>query len=82
MEKFLVSIIVPVYNVEEYIAKCIESIQRQTYKNLQIILVDDGSTDKSGKICDNYALFDQRIQVIHQKNKGPVVARKTGLDVL
>lgn len=80
MEELLVSIIVPVYNVEVYIAKCIESIQRQTYKNLQIILVDDGSTDKSGEICDNYALFDQRIQVIHQKNKGPVGARKIGLE--
>ncbi len=76
----LVSIIVPVFNVEEYIAECIESIQRQSYQNIQVILVDDGSTDKSGAICDNYATGDSRIEVAHQQNGGPVRARKWGLE--
>lgn len=75
----LISIIVPVYNIERYIEKCILSIINQTYKNLQIILVDDGSTDCSGRICDIYMGKDQRIQVIHQKNAGLVCARKIGL---
>ena len=74
-----ISIIVPVYNIEKYISECIESIINQTYKNLQIILVDDGSTDKSGIICDEYARKDTRINVIHQKNGGLVSARKSGL---
>lgn len=76
----LISIIVPVYNIEKYIEKCILSIINQTYKNLQIILVDDGSTDCSGQICDDYMKKDQRIQVIHQKNAGLVCARKAGLE--
>lgn len=76
----LISVIVPVYNVEKYISKCIESIMEQTYKNLQIILVDDGSTDASGDICDTYAEKDARIQVIHKKNEGVVSARNTGLE--
>jgi len=75
----LVSIIVPVFNVESYIAECIESIQRQTYRNIQVILVDDGSTDKSGAVCDNYASGDSRIEVVHCQNGGPVRARKCGL---
>lgn len=79
MENCLISVIVPIYNVEDYLSKCIESIVHQTYHNIQIILVDDGSTDRSGLICDKYAELDQRIQVIHQKNRGLVVARKTGL---
>ena len=62
----LVSVIVPVYNVEKYIDKCIESIINQTYERLQIILVDDGSTDKSGEICDRYAEKDGRVEVIHK----------------
>lgn len=74
-----ISVIVPVYNIEAYISQCIESIIGQTYLNLQIILVDDGSTDFSGKICDEYARQDDRIQVIHQKNKGLVSSRKAGL---
>lgn len=76
----LISIIVPVFNIETYVSECIESILNQTYQNLQIILVDDGSTDQSGNICDKYALSDSRIEVIHQCNKGPVSARKSGLD--
>lgn len=74
-----ISIIVPIYNIEEYLEKCISSIIKQTYTNLQIILVDDGSTDNSGKICDEYAMIDSRIQVIHKENQGLVVARKSGL---
>lgn len=75
-----ISVIVPVYNIEAYISQCIESIIGQTYSNLQIILVDDGSTDSSGEICDTYAERDDRILVIHQTNMGLVLARKTGLE--
>ena len=75
----LISVIVPIYNVENYLRKCIESILNQTYKSLQIILVDDGSSDQSGSICDEYALKDDRIEVIHKKNGGLVSARKAGL---
>jgi len=76
----LVSIIVPVYNVEKYIKKCLESIIGQTYSNLEIILVDDGSLDNSGKICDAYSLIDNRIRVIHKKNGGLSDARNCGID--
>ena len=77
----LISVIVPVYNVEPYIAECIESIQNQTYKNLEIILVDDGSKDNSGDICDQYASYDERIKVIHQENGGLSAARNAGIEV-
>jgi len=77
----LVSVIVPIYNVEPYLRKCIESIINQTYKNIEIILVDDGSTDDSGKICDEYALKDSRIKVIHKVNGGLVSARKAGISI-
>ena len=63
-----VSVIVPVYNVENYLEECVNSILNQTYENLEIILVDDGSNDNSGKICDEYALKDNRIKVIHKEN--------------
>lgn len=76
----LISIIVPIYNIENYLEICIESIINQSYRNLQIILVDDGSTDKSGKICDEYAKKDLRIYVIHKENGGLVSARKAGLE--
>lgn len=76
----LISVIVPVYNVEKYIKKCVDSICGQTYKNLEIILVDDGSTDSSGKISDELAEEDRRISVIHQKNGGVSRARNAGLD--
>jgi glycosyltransferase involved in cell wall biosynthesis len=75
-----VTIIVPVYNVEKYLKKCLDSLINQTYKNLEIIVIDDGSTDSSGKICDEYSANDDRIIVIHQKNSGCSVARNNGLD--
>ena len=76
----LVSIVVPVYNREKYLDRCLTSLINQTYKNLEIILVDDGSKDKSGEICDRYALIDDRIITIHQKNGGVSKARNTGID--
>lgn len=76
----MISIIVPIYNVEKYLSKCIKSIINQTYKDLEIILVDDGSTDNSGKICDEFAIKDNRIKVIHKKNAGVSSARNQGLD--
>ncbi|MBU3840461.1 MAG: glycosyltransferase, partial [Candidatus Ruminococcus intestinipullorum] len=75
----LISVIIPVYNVEKYIQSCIESIIDQTYKNIEIILVDDGSTDSSGKICDSYQVKDKRIKVIHKKNGGLSDARNAGI---
>lgn len=76
----LVSIIVPVYNVEKYLERCLDSLINQTYRNLQIILVDDGSGDGSETICDRYAEQDNRIQVIHKKQSGVSAARNTGLE--
>jgi glycosyltransferase involved in cell wall biosynthesis len=76
-----VSIIVPVYGVEKYIGACIESLIAQTYRNLEILLVDDGGKDKSGEICDRYAAQDDRIRVIHKPNGGAASARNAGLDV-
>ena len=64
-----ISIIIPIYNVEQYLPQCLDSIINQTYKNLEIILINDGSTDNSGKICDNYAKVDNRIHVFHKKNE-------------
>ena len=80
MSKPLVSIIIPVYNVELYLSKCIDSILAQSFTDWECILVDDGSKDKSGSICDNYALKDNRIKVIHQNNSGVSVARQVGID--
>lgn len=77
----LISIIVPIYNVEDYLKRCIDSILGQTYKNLEVILVDDGSPDKCGKICEEYKLIDSRIKVIHKKNGGLSSARNNGLDI-
>lgn len=78
--EILISVIIPVYNVEKYLTACIESVINQTYKNLEIILVDDGSSDYSGKICDEYADKDLRIKVIHKKNEGVSAARNDGID--
>jgi glycosyltransferase EpsJ len=74
------SIIIPVYNVERYLNHCLDSIIAQSYTDLEIILIDDGSTDKSGEICDSYAQKDKRIKVIHQKNSGVSAARNAGID--
>lgn len=79
-ESVKVSVIVPIYNVEKYIGKCILSIIEQTYKNIEIILVDDGSLDDSGNIADEYATRDNRIKVIHKANAGVSAARNSGLD--
>ncbi len=79
MKELLISVIVPIYQIERYIGMCIESIINQTYKNLEIILVDDGSRDRCPDICDLYAKKDRRIKVIHKKNGGLVSARKAGL---
>lgn len=76
----MISVIVPVYNVETYLPTCIESILDQTYKDFEILLIDDGSTDNSGKICDEYAKRDNRCIAIHQQNKGVYNARNTGLN--
>lgn len=76
----MISVIVPVYNCEQYLEQCIDSILAQTYSDLEILLVDDGSTDHTGKICDAYAAFDSRIKVIHKKNKGAASARKAGFE--
>ena len=81
MDKALVSVIVPVYNVERYLKKCVQSIMKQTYKNLEIILIDDGSTDSSRQICDELENCDERIIVIHKKNGGLSDARNAGLDI-
>lgn len=74
-----ITVIIPVYNVEKYISKCLETILKQTYKNIEIILIDDGTKDNSGVICDDYAKKDSRIKVIHQENQGLSGARNTGL---
>lgn len=79
-EQPLISVIVPVYNVEKYLKKCVNSITSQTYENLEILLVDDGSTDLSGQICNEFEKNDARIKVIHKKNGGLSDARNAGLD--
>lgn len=81
MNKQLISIIVPVYNAEEYIERCINSLINQTYRNIEIILINDGSTDKSKDICDSYAKKDGRIKVVNQNNSGVSTARNKGIDV-
>ena len=75
-----ISVIVPVYNVEDYLERCVDSILKQTYSNLEILLVNDGSTDKSGELCDQLALRDQRIRVVHKENGGLSDARNRGID--
>lgn len=78
-EKPLVSVIIPVYNMQDYLKACIESVQNQTYPNLEILLVDDGSTDRSGALCEEYAAQDERIRVFHKENGGLSDARNMGL---
>lgn len=77
----IISIIVPVYNVEHYLPKCIESILNQSFADFEVWLIDDGSSDNSGKICDEYACKDARIRVVHKQNGGVNTARKMGCKV-
>lgn len=79
-DKGLISVIVPVYKVEKYLHRCVDSILNQTYKNLEVILIDDGSPDNCSAICDEYAAKDSRVRVFHQKNAGVSAARNAGLD--
>ena len=81
MNNPLISIIVPAYNVEQYLTACLSSIERQTYQNFEVILIDDGSIDSTGVICDTVATKDDRFKVIHQKNQGVSVARNIGMRV-
>lgn len=82
MSTILVSVIIPVFNVESYLCEALDSVINQTYENLEIIVINDGSTDKSGTICDEYALKDPRIRVIHQDNRGLSAARNAGLEAI
>ena len=75
----LISVIVPVYNVENYLKRCLDSIINQTYQNIEIILIDDGSTDNSGNLCEDYKKIDNRIKVVHKTNGGLSDARNTGI---
>lgn len=79
MEVYKISMIIPVYNAEQYLKKCVDSVRAQTYGNLEIMLVDDGSTDSSGELCDTYAEKDERIRVVHKENGGLVSAWKAGV---
>ena len=80
--KPLISVIIPIYKAEKYIEKCVGAVQKQSYQNLEIILVDDGSPDESGVICDRLAKEDSRIRVLHKENGGAATARNAGLDVM
>lgn len=80
LEQWLVSIIVPVYNVEAYLRECVESILAQTYRNFELLLIDDGSKDGSGAICDEFAQSDSRVRVIHKANEGPSITRNRGIE--
>ena len=77
----VISIVVPVYNVEEDLGRCVESLVQQTLKEIQIVLVDDGSTDSSGRLCDDWARRDTRIRVVHKPNGGLSSARNAGIEV-
>lgn len=76
----LISVIIPVYNVEQYLVKCLDTVLNQTYSNIEILLIDDESTDSSGAICDSYLNIDSRVKVIHKKNNGLGIARNTGIE--
>ena len=82
MDNYLVSVIIPAYNVEQYFAEAIDSVISQTYKNMEIIVVDDGSTDRTGELCDEYAGKDNRVNVVHKQNGGVSSARNVGLDMI
>lgn len=76
-----ISVIIPAYNVERYLSRCLDSVMSQTFKNFEVIVVDDGSSDKTGEICDKYAVLDKRINVIHKKNEGVSAARNAGIEM-
>ena len=80
MKKDIISVVVPVYNVEKYIIECVNSIIKQTYSNIEILLIDDGSTDSSGIICDNFKIKDERIKVFHKANEGLGYTRNFGIE--
>ncbi len=80
MQHKMISVIIPVYNVERYLDRCVESVLRQNYLEIELLLIDDGSTDSSGEKCDTWAAKDHRVRVIHKKNGGPAEARNIGLD--
>lgn len=75
----LISVIIPIYNAEKYLDRCVSSAVNQSFQNLEILLIDDGSTDRSGAMCDNWQKRDERIRVCHKKNEGPGIARNTGV---
>lgn len=77
----LISVVVPIYNTEKYLVECVEHILKQTYQNIEIILVDDGSTDNSGEICDAFMMQDERVRVFHQENQGAAQAKNMGISV-
>ena len=77
-----ISIIIPAYNVESYIKKCLDSLLRQTFQDFEVIIVNDGSTDQTSVICNEYAAIHKKISVIHQQNAGVSAARKTGMQVM
>ena len=77
----IISVIIPIYNIEKYLGRCLESVINQSYTKLEIILIDDGSTDNSGKICDDYKEQDNRIIVVHKKNEGVSQARNFGISI-
>ena len=81
MENEKISVIVPIYNVEQYLNRCVNSILNQTYQNLEVLLIDDGSPDSCGDICDKYAQTDQRIRVLHKENGGLSDARNAGMEL-
>ena len=80
MNTIKISVIVPIYRIEDYLPKCIDSLLQQSFKDFELILVDDGSPDNCPKICDDYAKLDQRVKVIHKSNGGLLSARKAGLE--